>query len=117
MVNAPHLAQERGIKVIESKVSRAEDFASCHHDAGAGVCVDRLIAGALFHGGQPRIVRIDDFMLEAIPEGPTILHPEPRPSPASWGTWSAHDARERRASTSRACSWRSCGSAVRPPCW
>ena len=29
--------------------------------------------GAIFHGGQPRIVRIDDFMLEAIPEGPTLF--------------------------------------------
>ena len=36
-------------------------------------CVERLIAGAIFHGNQPRIVRVDDFMLEAIPEGPTIL--------------------------------------------
>ena len=43
-------------------------------------CVDRLIAGAIFHGGQPRIVRVDDFMLEAIPEGPTILiHNHDRP--------------------------------------
>jgi D-3-phosphoglycerate dehydrogenase len=43
-------------------------------------CVERLIAGAVFHGGQPRIVRIDDFMLEAIPEGPTLFiqnHDEP----------------------------------------
>ncbi len=36
-------------------------------------CLDRLVVGAIFHGGQPRIVRIDDFMLEAIPEGPTLL--------------------------------------------
>jgi D-3-phosphoglycerate dehydrogenase len=35
--------------------------------------VDRLVAGAVFHGRQPRIVRIDDFMLEAIPEGCTLL--------------------------------------------
>ena len=42
--------------------------------------VSRLIEGAVFHGGQPRIVRIDDFMLEAIPEGPTILiHNHDRP--------------------------------------
>ena len=32
-----------------------------------------MIAGTIFHGRQPRIVRIDDFMLEAIPEGPTIF--------------------------------------------
>jgi D-3-phosphoglycerate dehydrogenase len=43
-------------------------------------CVDRLIVGAVFHGGQPRIVRIDDFMLEAIPEGATLLlHNHDRP--------------------------------------
>jgi D-3-phosphoglycerate dehydrogenase len=72
MVNAPVIAQERGIKVIESKASRTRDFASAITTRVRG-CVDRLIAGAIFHGGQPRIVRIDDFMLEAIPEGPTLL--------------------------------------------
>jgi len=79
MVNAPHVAQERGIKVIESKASRPRDFASAITTRVRG-CVDRLIAGAVFHGGQPRIVRVDDFMLEAIPEGPTILiHNHDRP--------------------------------------
>ncbi len=72
MVNAPVLAQQRGIKVIESKASRSIDFTNsiCTRVKG---CEDRLIEGAVFHGGQPRIVRIDDFMLEAIPEGPTLL--------------------------------------------
>ncbi|MGI9430846.1 MAG: phosphoglycerate dehydrogenase [Myxococcota bacterium] len=72
MVNAPILAQERGIRVVESKVSRTEDFASTITTRVKG-CQDRLVAGAIFHGGQPRIVRVDDFMLEAIPYGPTIL--------------------------------------------
>ena len=72
MVNAPIIAQERGIRVVESKSSRPLDFASTITVKVKGGA-DRLIAGALFHGDQPRIVRIDDFMLEAIPEGPTIL--------------------------------------------
>jgi D-3-phosphoglycerate dehydrogenase len=72
MVNAPVMAQQRGIKVIESKSSRSTDFASSISTRVRG-CVDRLIAGAIFHGRQPRIVRIDDFMLEAIPEGPTLF--------------------------------------------
>jgi D-3-phosphoglycerate dehydrogenase len=72
MVNAPLVAQERGIRVIETKSSRPIDFASAIITRVRGT-VDRLIAGAIFHGQQPRIVRIDDFMLEAIPEGPTIL--------------------------------------------
>jgi len=72
MVNAPVIAQERGIRVVESKTRRSRDFTSAISTRVRG-CEDRLIEGALFHGNQPRIVRIDDFMLEAIPEGPTIL--------------------------------------------
>jgi len=72
MVNAPSIAQEIGLKVIESKVTAPRDFASLVSVRVRG-CEDRLIAGTIFHGGQPRIVRIDDFMLEAIPDGPTIF--------------------------------------------
>jgi len=72
MVNAPVIAQERGIRVVESKTRRSRDFTSAIATRVSG-CQDREIEGALFHGNQPRIVRIDDFMLEAIPEGPTIL--------------------------------------------
>jgi D-3-phosphoglycerate dehydrogenase len=72
MVNAPVIARERGIRVIESKSSRPSDFASAITTRVSG-CLERLVAGAIFHGGQPRFVRIDDFMLEAIPEGPTLL--------------------------------------------
>jgi D-3-phosphoglycerate dehydrogenase len=79
MVNAPVLAQQHGIKVVESKSSRSQDFASAITTRIVG-SQNRLIEGAIFHGGQPRIVRIDDFMLEAIPEGPTLFiqnHDEP----------------------------------------
>jgi D-3-phosphoglycerate dehydrogenase len=72
MVNAPLIAQDHGIKVIESKSSRTGDFGSAITTRVIG-CDDRMIVGAIFEGGQPRIVRIDDFMLEAIPEGPTLL--------------------------------------------
>jgi len=79
MVNAPVIAQQLGIKLIESKSSRPRDFASAITMTvkGKGVTASgrnqRLISGAIFHGDQPRIVRIDDFMLEAIPEGCTLL--------------------------------------------
>ena len=79
MVNAPVIARERGIRVVETKSSRPLDFASTITTRVRGN-VQRLITGALFHGNQPRIVRIDDFMLEAIPEGPTLLiHNHDRP--------------------------------------
>jgi D-3-phosphoglycerate dehydrogenase len=79
MVNAPVIAREHGIKVIESKSSRTQDFASTITTRVRG-CVDRLIAGAIFHGVQPRIVRVDDFILEAIPDGFALLvHNHDRP--------------------------------------
>jgi len=72
MVNAPVLAQQHGIKVVESKSRRPLSFASSITTRVTG-CADRLIQGAVFDGSQARIVRIDDFMLEAIPEGPTLF--------------------------------------------
>jgi D-3-phosphoglycerate dehydrogenase len=71
MVNASVIAQEHGIRVVESKASRTSDFASAITTRVQGA-TERLIVGAVFQGGQPRIVRVDDFMLEAIPEGSTL---------------------------------------------
>ncbi len=79
MVNAPVIAQQRGIKVLESKSSAKGDYPTTITTRVRG-CVERLITGAVFHGKQPRIVRIDDFQLEAVPEGATLLihnHDEP----------------------------------------
>ncbi len=79
MVNAPVVAQQLGIKIIETKSTQPRDFASAitvtvrgSNVTGSGAN-ERLISGAIFHGDQPRIVRLDDFMLEAIPEGQTLL--------------------------------------------
>jgi len=72
LVNAPLIAKEHGIEVVESKVSRSRDFASAISTRVVG-CENRYIVGAVFHGDQPRIVRIDDFMLEAIPKGSTLF--------------------------------------------
>jgi D-3-phosphoglycerate dehydrogenase len=72
LVNAPLIAKQHGVEVVESKVSHSRDFASAISTRVVG-CGDRLIVGAVFHGDQPRIVRIDDFMLEAIPEGSTLF--------------------------------------------
>jgi D-3-phosphoglycerate dehydrogenase len=72
LVNAPLIAKQHGVEVVESKVSHSRDFASAISTRVVG-CGDRYIVGAVFHGDQPRIVRIDDFMLEAIPEGSTLF--------------------------------------------
>jgi D-3-phosphoglycerate dehydrogenase len=71
LVNAPSLAEQHGIEVVESKTNQSRDFASAIATRVTG-CENRFIVGAIFHGRQPRIVRLDDFMLEAIPEGSTL---------------------------------------------
>jgi len=68
-VNASFIARERGIKVVESKTSKAEDFANLitiytKTDSG-----ESSIAGTLFCKDDPRIVRINDYHVDAVPEG------------------------------------------------
>jgi len=72
-VNAPRIAEERGIEVVESKTRTAEDFQSLvtvtvtNGDEEIGVC------GTLFAGEDPRIVRIDGFRVDAIPAGHMLV--------------------------------------------
>ncbi|MEK7688879.1 MAG: phosphoglycerate dehydrogenase, partial [Deltaproteobacteria bacterium] len=66
-VNAPFVAKERGIKVIEIKSSRAIDFASSITIKVKTKETESLVEGALFGKKEPRIVRIDKFFLDAVP--------------------------------------------------
>jgi len=73
-VNAPLLAEERGLRVLRS---REEDsyFAGGQLKARAstrGGGDSHLVAGAVF-GREPRLVRIDDVHLDLSPRGPLLL--------------------------------------------
>jgi D-3-phosphoglycerate dehydrogenase len=68
-VNAPYLARQRGLRVVESKTPVSEDFASLlsaelRTDVGTW-----QVAGTLFHRKEPRIVQVDGYGMEAHPEG------------------------------------------------
>ncbi|MFQ5329591.1 MAG: phosphoglycerate dehydrogenase [Thermodesulfobacteriota bacterium] len=79
-VNAPVIARERGIKVVEVKSSRAIDFASSITIKVKTKEEERLVEGALFGKREPRIVRLDKFFLDAVPEGYLlILHNNDEP--------------------------------------
>ncbi len=79
-VNAPFVAKERGIKVVEVKSSRAIDFASSITIKVKTKDEENLIEGALFGKREPRIVRIDKFFLDAVPEGYLlVLHNYDKP--------------------------------------
>jgi len=71
-VNAPVIARERGIRVVESRSSVPSDFLN-----SLSVRVKRehettTVAGAVFGKKTLRVVRINKFYMEAVPEG-TIL--------------------------------------------
>jgi D-3-phosphoglycerate dehydrogenase len=72
-VNAPLVARERGIKVVESKSSRTADFAN-YIMVAADTGAKRVeVEGVVFGGKHPRIVRLDHFYLEAVPEGYILI--------------------------------------------
>lgn len=72
-VNAPLIAKERGIKVVESKTSRAADFTSMLRVTVKTAKGENVLAGTVFGKKEPRLVRLNSFRLEALPAGPMLL--------------------------------------------
>ncbi|MDY7039170.1 MAG: phosphoglycerate dehydrogenase, partial [Thermodesulfobacteriota bacterium] len=72
-VNAPLIASERGIKVVESKTKTSEDFASLIMLRVKSLEGENIVSGTIYGKTSPRILRINDFYLEAIPEGHILL--------------------------------------------
>lgn len=72
-INALSLAKERSIKVKEEKSSELEDFTNL---ISLEVKTDKgqfRLAGSLFTKKDPRIVKINDFYVEAIPKGHMLI--------------------------------------------
>jgi len=72
-VNAPVIAAERGIKVVESKTKAPEDFSSLIKITVNTQKTKNIISGTIFGNNLLRILRINNFYLEAIPEGHNLL--------------------------------------------
>ncbi len=68
-VNAPHIARERGIRIVESRSSRPSDFLNSVVVRVVGETSANLVEGAVFSNKAVRLVRVNDFYLEAVPEG------------------------------------------------
>jgi D-3-phosphoglycerate dehydrogenase len=72
-VNAPRIAEERGIEVSETKRRQAEDFQSLV-TVTVGDGEDEIsVDGTLFAGDDARIVRVDGFRVDAIPGGKMMV--------------------------------------------
>jgi D-3-phosphoglycerate dehydrogenase / 2-oxoglutarate reductase len=68
-INAPLLAHERGIEIAQTSGINGLDYPnliSCRAIWDGG---ERTLAGVLFGGSEPRIAQMDQYRLEARPEG------------------------------------------------
>ncbi|AHG02467.1 3-phosphoglycerate dehydrogenase [Halobacterium sp. DL1] len=68
-VNAPRVAEERGIEVTETKTRQSEDFQSLVSVTVGNSDDELTVSGTLFAGDDPRLVRIDGYRVDAIPHG------------------------------------------------
>ncbi len=72
-VNAPFIAKERGIEVNETKSSDAGDYNSMITITIKSRKKEIVVSGTLFSRKDPRIVQIDNYTVEIVPEGNMLV--------------------------------------------
>lgn len=72
-VNAPIIAKERGIRVIESKSEKSDDFVNTLSIKVTTKEAENILVGTVFGRHEPRLVRLNSFRLEAMVSGPMLL--------------------------------------------
>ena len=72
-VNAPRIAEERGIGVSETKRRQAEDFQSLVTVTVSDGAEETGVCGTLFAEDDARIVRVDGYRVDAIPGGKMMV--------------------------------------------
>ncbi|MEE4166417.1 MAG: phosphoglycerate dehydrogenase [Desulfocapsaceae bacterium] len=72
-VNAPIIARDRGIKIIESRTERSDDFANVLSIKVKTDEAENVLVGTVFGKNEPRLVRFNNFRLEVLPAGPMLL--------------------------------------------
>ena len=72
-VNAPHLAETRGIGVSTSKLARRPDYTEFVEVKIFGDKGDTRVAGVLLGEKYPRVVRIGDYHVDVVPQGSLLV--------------------------------------------
>jgi D-3-phosphoglycerate dehydrogenase len=72
-VNAPQIAEDRGIDVTESKRLQSDDFQSLVTVRVGNGDDSMSVSGTLFAGDDPRIVRIGGYRVDAVPHGKMLV--------------------------------------------
>lgn len=79
-VNAPFIARERGIEVKEMKSSDAGDYHNIITLKVKSKKKETVVSGTLFSKKDPRVVKINDFTVEIVPEGQMlVMHNNDKP--------------------------------------
>jgi D-3-phosphoglycerate dehydrogenase len=73
LVNALVIAKDRGVMVVDSKESVSQDFANLIRVQVKGKEKEAQVCGTLFTKTEPRIVKINEYYVEAIPEGLLLI--------------------------------------------
>jgi D-3-phosphoglycerate dehydrogenase len=72
-VNAPTLARRQGIKLVEARSDQVSDYRRRLDVALSGGGKSIKVSGTLFDERHPRLVRIQDFDIEAVLDGNLLL--------------------------------------------
>jgi len=72
-VNAPTIARERGVRVSEVTIPHSHDFANLITAEVADGGKSLSVSGAFFGRQDPRIVRIDEYHVDVVPDGYIIV--------------------------------------------
>jgi D-3-phosphoglycerate dehydrogenase len=73
VVNALHLAKQRGIQVHRTRVDIAHDYTDFIEVRVAAPGKEARVAGAILAEGHPRLVRIGDFRVDVVPRGVVLV--------------------------------------------
>jgi D-3-phosphoglycerate dehydrogenase len=72
-INAPHLANRRGIAVAQTTGFDTPNYANLISCRAIWKDGSRLIAATIFHTNEPRIVQVDHYRLDLRPEGRILV--------------------------------------------
>ena len=68
VVNAPLILKEKGIRLKEKKDKESGEFLNLIEVSVKSENI-ASVGGTIFQNGEPRIVKVDDFSVEAVPKG------------------------------------------------
>src|SRR5207244_1848606 len=72
-VNAPAIARERGIRVVESRTLEASDYVNALSVQVRTTSRTTAVEGAVFGASTVRLTKVDGVRMEAVPEGHILM--------------------------------------------